>query len=604
VNSIAVVCALVVGLGGLGFGAWMALVGGKKRAAFAEMSAAFARLAGGEHDLTTRISAGDEDRDVSRLREGINGFIGNLDTMMYMVQMGTRHTEENAETLYKSIEKTSRNTLSIAQSIEAVKDRSVEQAEKTRHFSAMLEDVNKSLSSQEAAINDQTGRVSSSLSLVQDLTSGIKNIDRIMRDNLSEYEMLDNNAGSGRDTVIKLQEMMNTLNMKLDTVLEANKVINVIASQTNLLAMNAAIEAAHAGESGKGFAVVADEIRKLAENAGTQSKIINESMKDLKLSMETAVKTSGDTHDSFSRIFNSVRMVTSNQREIMNEMGRQSDNAEHILSHFSEIQRGAEAVFEGSKRVMEKNSSIQSDAEMLISIAEEVKRASLAIASDSDSAVTLTEQSADLVKHNLVSVNEIKDEVSLFKASQPKQTAASGAASQGLKGTIVLCIAEMVAGRVGVDKWREILRKAGLGEDLRLTRISDVDVKAVQALLKSICETLNISPQQLADDFGEHWVNTYAPKHYKAYWYGFDSAKAVIMGMDKIHAQVTKILPNANPPRFDIEEINDKTLRVHYKSHRKMIDFYIGLAKGVGKMFKTPMGIKKLSEEYVEITFG
>ena len=82
-----------------------------------------------------------------------------------------------------------------------------------------------------------------------------------------------------------------------------------------------------------------------------------------------------------------------------------------------------------------------------------------------------------------------------------------------------------------------------------------------------------------------------------------NSAKELILGMDKIHYQVTKILPNAHPPRFDYEEIDEKTLKVHYKSHRKMINFYIGLVKGVGKLFKTPLQVKKLSDEYVEIKF-
>jgi hypothetical protein len=75
------------------------------------------------------------------------------------------------------------------------------------------------------------------------------------------------------------------------------------------------------------------------------------------------------------------------------------------------------------------------------------------------------------------------------------------------------------------------------------------------------------------------------------------------MGIDLIHDQVTKNIENAHPPRFDITELDDKRISVRYKSARKMIAFYIGLVKGIGTYFNTPLVVKKIDEENVEITF-
>jgi methyl-accepting chemotaxis protein len=578
---------------------------------FKKINSIIREFASGEGNLTLRIPEEDGDGMLSQVQEEFNSFIGNMDTTISLIQMGANQSGQNAEELYKSIVKTHENTVSIVRSINDVKERILEQAESIRHLSELLEDINQALLGQNNAINDQTGQINTNLSVLKDLNTGMKMIDRIIAKNISEYETLNLNAVSGRDTIMKLREMMHTLDQKVDTVLDANQVIKAIASQTNLLAMNAAIEAAHAGETGKGFAVVADEIRKLAENAGNQSKIINESMKGLKSSMTLAVRTSDDTNVSFDKIFNSVNEVTSNQQEIVQEVRRHADNSEIIVDQFSKVQQGAQGIFDGSQSIIGKNASIQKDVEQLLTITDAVKKDSVAITEASNSAVALTEQSTDLVKLNLVSVHEIKDEISVFKVSAAETASSesdgtpkkSGRLSKGMKGTIVLCIAELVKTVGGDEKWREILRKSGLPEDLKLTRVADVDDAVIQTVLKNICEVLNLNILQVADAFGDYWINVYAPKHFKAYLFGLNSAKALIMGMDKIHYQVTKILPNAHPPRFDYEEIDEKTLKVHYKSHRNMIDFYIGLVKGIGRMFNTSLKIKKLSEQYIEITF-
>ncbi|MDR1933916.1 MAG: heme NO-binding domain-containing protein [Spirochaetales bacterium] len=580
------------------FAAFIILWARKKKAPLQEIKQALAQLAAGEGNLALRLPA--EGRgDIEQVKAGINAFVTNLDRMIYLIQLGTDHTEKNAEALYKLIEEIHSNVVNIGASTGAVNNLILSQSESTEHVSGLLDDINRTLAKQNGVIEGQIAQVGASSTIIEDLTSSITNVDRIIQSNVAEYEALNNNAGIGREAMVKLAEMMDALNAKLDTVLEANKVINVIASQTNLLAMNAAIEAAHAGDSGKGFAVVADEIRKLAENANSQSKIIATSMKDLKESMESAVITSKNTNASFDSIFSSVQTVTANQHEIQTGAARQTSSVERLIRNYEDIKQGAALIHEGSATIVEKSSSIQGNLGKLVSVTQDVKKASLAISADAESAAGFTEKSIDLVKLNLVSVNEVKDEASVFKVSTQKISTSK----TGMKGTIVLCIADLVQSVGGKEKWREILRKSNLPEDLHITRIADIDDAVIQTVLGNICGVLHLSLPQVIDAFGDYWVNVYAPKYYKAYYYGINTAKALIMGVDKIHEQVTKIMPNAHPPRFDFEEIGENTLKVHYKSHRKMIDFYIGLVKGVGKFFRARLTVKKLSEEYVEITF-
>jgi len=173
-----------------------------------------------------------------------------------------------------------------------------------------------------------------------------------------------------------------------------------------------------------------------------------------------------------------------------------------------------------------------------------------------------------------------------------------------MKGSIVKCLADLVRNNFGEQKWTEIVQKSGENPNMAISATADFDDKTVFKIIENTCKVLNLSKQQACDAFGDYWVNTYAPKIYGIYYLKFQNAKQFIMGMDKVHETVTKSVINAQPPRFTVEEVDENTIIVNYISTRSMIDFYIGLVKGVGKYFNTSIGIKKLSEKRVELTFS
>ena len=172
-----------------------------------------------------------------------------------------------------------------------------------------------------------------------------------------------------------------------------------------------------------------------------------------------------------------------------------------------------------------------------------------------------------------------------------------------MKGTIVKCLSDLVKNNFGEHNWKEILQQSGVSPYTAILVTSDIDDKTVFKLIENTCKVLNITKQQACDAFGDYWVNTYAPKIYSMYYAKFENAKQFIMGMEKTHETVTKHILNARPPRFTFEEVDENTIIVNYISARNMIDFYIGLVKGIGKYFNTPIDVKKLSEERVKLTF-
>lgn len=173
-----------------------------------------------------------------------------------------------------------------------------------------------------------------------------------------------------------------------------------------------------------------------------------------------------------------------------------------------------------------------------------------------------------------------------------------------MKGVIVNCLKELVTEKFGKDKWDAALGKAGVDKDSFFLATQDVDDGVVLKVVGSVCAVLNITLPQAADAFGEHWVCSFAPKIYKSYFNGVTSAKDFLLKMDDVHRITTDNIPNAKPPRFEYSWENGKTLIMKYKSQRGMVDFLVGLIKGVGKYFKESLNVSRVGEDKVKIVFS
>jgi hypothetical protein len=172
-----------------------------------------------------------------------------------------------------------------------------------------------------------------------------------------------------------------------------------------------------------------------------------------------------------------------------------------------------------------------------------------------------------------------------------------------MKGVIAVCLANLIQEKFGKDKWQDILETSGLPRTTFFMPSTDLDDAVVMKVVESTCKVLNLTLQQAADAFGDYWVNDYAPKIYKAYYRGKNNARDFLLNMDKVHQTVTERIANANPPQFEYQWQDAKTLIMIYISKRGMIDFLVGLVKGVGKHFNEDLQITKLSADKVKIRF-
>lgn len=176
-----------------------------------------------------------------------------------------------------------------------------------------------------------------------------------------------------------------------------------------------------------------------------------------------------------------------------------------------------------------------------------------------------------------------------------------------MKGTITACLAALIEEKFAPDRWKAIVEDAKVdpatASQLKLPT-ADIDDGIVVRLLDSTCRALGLTLEQASDAFGEYWCCTYAPKVYRRIVSGFENPRQTILALDAIHVQVTSMMKDARPPRFDYNWLDEDTLEVTYKSKRNLIAIYMGLARGVGKYFGEDLTVSKVGADRVRIEFG
>jgi hemerythrin-like metal-binding protein len=165
---------------------------------------------------------------------------------------------------------------------------------------------------------------------VQELLSNINNVTETLVKNSDNVRNLSEASSKGKAGLQEVVTGIDAIAKESQALMDINRVIQTIASQTNLLAMNAAIEAAHAGQVGAGFAVVADEIRRLAESSAKQSKSISTELKKVKELIDSITTRTQTALEQFSSVVQGVETVEHEEDAIRSAMEEQTQGSNQI----------------------------------------------------------------------------------------------------------------------------------------------------------------------------------------------------------------------------------------------------------------------------------
>ena len=291
---------------------------------------AFQSLSQGDADLTQRLHVTGRD-EVAKLVDNFNTFIEKLHDLV----IALKAAQQDLSQVGKNLEQESLQSKDIVDTINAtvseVRAKSEIQAQSTDQAASAVMEITQSIESLNRMIQTQVGSIEQASSAVEQMVGNIGSVTASIERMASQFENINKASDLGFEAQQEVVDRIALVAEQSRALEEANEAIGTIASQTNLLAMNAAIEAAHAGDLGKGFSVVADEIRRLAETAGEQSKTIGANLASMRSEIDGVVSASQQSVQTFSGLMNHIGTTGTLVHQIKNAMEEQKVGSGQIL---------------------------------------------------------------------------------------------------------------------------------------------------------------------------------------------------------------------------------------------------------------------------------
>ena len=303
-----------------------------------------------EADLTIRLPVKENHRsEFDIICQDINAFIGRLYEIVQQLLGAQNQLVGVVENLSTNSQQSAGAIAQIMANIEGVRYQSENQSSSVSNTSVVLSKSTEEVQSLTNLIQEETAGINNSSAAIEEMLANINSVSENVAKLAQGFSQLSNRVSDGQQKLEQVSKSVLQIESQSVSLNEANAIISQISSQTNLLAMNAAIEAAHAGDAGKGFSVVADEIRKLAEDSAAQTKKIAEDLKVITGTITNVVSDTQLSAESFVHIVENINYTNSIMSEISASMGEQESASKQVFESLAEMKNQSVEVNNKSK---------------------------------------------------------------------------------------------------------------------------------------------------------------------------------------------------------------------------------------------------------------
>jgi methyl-accepting chemotaxis protein len=368
----------------------------------------------GEGDLTKRLEFHSKD-EIGDMTSSFNSTLDKIRSLILMIREKAQSLSRTGTELSTNMSTTATAINEITTNIQSMKSQVGNQSGEVEEAGKAMEKISLNISDLNTQIDQQAESVAQSSSAIEEMLANIQSVTDTLIKNTHNVRNLAESSEVGHTSLQDVAADIQEISQESEGLLEINAVMENIASQTNLLSMNAAIEAAHAGEAGKGFAVVADEIRKLAESSGEQSKTIGGVLKKIKDSIDKITRSTNDVLARFETIDQGVKIVSEQEENIRNAMEEQGHGSKQILQAVSQLNEITGGVKVSSKEMNTGSKEVIATSRTLESITQEITNGMNEMAAGADQINTAVNKVNDISGRNKNDIDELIQELDKFK---------------------------------------------------------------------------------------------------------------------------------------------------------------------------------------------
>jgi methyl-accepting chemotaxis protein len=367
-----------------------------------------------EGNLTERIRVSTAD-EIGIVSQNFNESVTHLAKAITITKEASSDLGNVVYQLSETMDKTMAATNHVSDTVVSTQEKTANQVNAVGRINDTVNEIRSHIERVNSSIENQALSVVQASSAIEEMVTNVKSVADILVRNSDTIVELQTASESGKEGIQQVTGIMRLLVSASDGLIKASTMIQTIAQQTNLLSLNAAIEAAHAGNTGRGFAVVADEIRKLAENSSTQGKAISKVLVNLKNQINSATVLSDKSQERFNLISELVDQVQEQEQVIKDAMAEQDTGSGQVLEAMRKINVITDEVKGGSGAMMQASASVITEMSHLTETTK-VMSGEVSEVADSVSQIgTVIKSLEDITGNIRDNILELSESVSMFK---------------------------------------------------------------------------------------------------------------------------------------------------------------------------------------------